>query len=146
MLSAPHAAAGAAIGALSGNVWIAVPAAVASHFVLDMVPHWQETLAPYTPTAKTYVRIPIDLTLAVAIVVLAVHWQPQQAAAIWAGAIGANLPDLDSLVVLMPDIKQGLIERFWNWHCEIQRETSSLWGILPQLIVIALSLALIKVL
>lgn len=34
-----HALTGAIIGLASGNVWVAAPAAVASHFALDVIPH-----------------------------------------------------------------------------------------------------------
>jgi hypothetical protein len=142
MLTTPHAAAGIAIGAVIANPLVVAPIAVASHFLLDSVPHWQETLAPYIPTKKTYIRVPIDIALAVGITLLAVHWQPQHAAAIWTGAIFANLPDLDSIVVLLPRLKNGIIQKYWGWHCRIQRETSSFWGLLPQALVVAASLIL----
>jgi hypothetical protein len=145
MLTTPHAAAGVAIGAIIGNPVLVIPVALASHFVLDSIPHWQETLAPYTPNKKTYVRVPLDIVLALGITVLAAHWQPQLAAAIWTGAVFANVPDLDTIVVVMPKLRKGLVAKYWNWHCKIQRETGSLWGILPQLFVIALSLILVYI-
>jgi hypothetical protein len=39
MLLVPHAAAGAALGKWFRSPWIAVPLALAIHFVLDMLPH-----------------------------------------------------------------------------------------------------------
>lgn len=143
MLTTPHAAAGIAIGAIIPNPLLAAPVAIASHFLLDMVPHWQETLAPYTPTRKTYIRIPIDITLAVGITLLAIHWQPQNTGAIWTGAIFANMPDLDSILVIVPGLNKGIVQKYWDWHCKIQRETSSLWGLVPQLALIAASLILV---
>jgi hypothetical protein len=144
MLTTPHAAAGIAIGVLVGNPAVVIPAALASHFMLDCVPHWQETLAPYNPTKKTYIRVPLDIALALGITILATRWQPHYAAAIWLGAIFANVPDLDTMVILIPKLKRGIIQKYWDWHCKIQRETSSLWGIVPQLFVIVASLALAK--
>src|SRR5665811_640253 len=101
MLTTPHAAAGIAIGAMIGNPILVIPVAIASHFVLDSIPHWQETLAPYTPNKKTYVRVPLDIAFALGITVLATHWQPQLTAAIWTGAVSANVPDLDTIVVII---------------------------------------------
>lgn len=140
MLTTPHATTGIAIGSLTGNPFIVVPLALASHFVLDAIPHWQETLAPYTPTWKTYVRVPIDICLAIGLTTLACRWQPQHVSSIWLGAIMANIPDLDSAVVLVPKLKMGVVRKYWDWHCRIQRETSSLWGLVPQVIVVALGL------
>lgn len=144
MLITPHTAAGLAIGSVVGNPLLVVPAAIASHFVLDAIPHWQETLAPYVPTKKTYVRIAVDLTLAIGITVLASHWQPQAVTNIWLGAIFANVSDLDSIVVLVPKIKRGVITQYWDWHCKIQKETASLWGLLPQLLVLGLGLMIVR--
>lgn len=145
MLTTPHTAAGVALGAAIGNPILVIPAAVVSHFLLDCVPHWQETLAPYNPTWKTYVRVPIDIALAIGAAVFAAHAAPQHAAAIWTGATAANVPDLDSLVVLVPNIKRGVIQKFWDWHCAIQRETSSLWGLVPQLAVVALAAVVVVI-
>lgn len=143
MLVSPHAAAGIAIGILVSNPIIALPAAIASHFILDTVPHWQETLAPYQPTRKTYLRIPIDIGLAVAMTILALFTQPSHAAIIVSCALAATMPDLDVLMIVFPALKKGVSKRYWDWHCVIQHETSSLAGLIPQLAVIAISLAAI---
>jgi hypothetical protein len=76
MLTTPHSVTGAMIGALLPSPLLIVPVAIGSHFILDSIPHWQETLAPYIPTKSTYIRIPIDLVLAVGLVSLIAHWQP----------------------------------------------------------------------
>lgn len=39
MLATPHLLVGALIGKLTGNYWLALPIAFASHFVLDSIPH-----------------------------------------------------------------------------------------------------------
>lgn len=134
MLTTPHAVAGATIGVLLPNPLLAIPVAVASHFVLDSIPHWQETLAPYVPTNKTYIRIPLDIALALILVSLVAHWNYQDHTLIWLCALFANIPDLDSLVVIIPRLKTGLIRKFWDWHCKIQRETSSIRGVYTQVI------------
>jgi hypothetical protein len=78
--------------------------------------------------------------LAVGFVSLIAHWQPNHMGAIWLGAVMANVPDLDVILVLIPRLKHGLIKKYWDWHCRIQLETSSLWGVLTQLVVIAVGL------
>lgn len=143
MLVAPHASAGVAIGVLVANPLVAIPAAIASHFVLDTVPHWQETLAPYQPTRKTYIRIPIDIGLAIAITAIGATIQPTHTTSIVLGALFATMPDLDVILITFPELKRGLLKLYWNWHCAIQKETSSLWGIAPQIGVILISLTTI---
>lgn len=143
MLVSPHVTAGAALGAVIGHPILVIPFAIASHFILDSVPHWQETLAPYQPTKKTFIRIPIDMAIGLAVILLAVQAQPHNALAIWVGALFASGADLDVLLVVYPKLKRGLLHRYWTWHCAIQRETSSLWGVVPQVAVMLLGLATI---
>jgi hypothetical protein len=140
MLVTPHVTTGVALGAIIGNPIVVIPVALASHFVLDSVPHWQETLAPYTPTWKTWVRMPIDFAIAGVIIALGLHLVPGHALGIWVGACFACAPDLDVLLIPYPQLKRGWIEKHWDWHCAIQRETASLWGLVPQLAVIVLGL------
>ncbi len=143
MLTTPHAAAGAAIAALIPNPIGALPLALASHYALDAIPHWQETLPPYTPTWKTWVRMPIDLALALAVTAMIAVWNPDSAVLVWACAFAANLPDLDCAVVLMPRLLRiPLIAKEWKWHARIQRETGKLYGVWPQLAVIDISLGI----
>src|SRR5689334_22534603 len=129
MLVLPHVATGAAIGALVGDPFIAVPLAIASHFILDAIPHWQETMAPYVPTWKTYLRIPIDIGLAIGLGIFALRMQPAHAPAILLGAIFASIPDLDVITIKLPRLQAGIVKRYWDWHCKIQREVTSLWGV-----------------
>ena len=137
MLITPHAVAGATIGALLPNPLLAIPVAIGSHFILDSIPHWQETLAPYTPTRKTYIRIPFDAALALGLIALITHWHPESVSLIWICAAFANAPDLDTIVIIFPHLKRGLVEKFWDFHCKIQLETSSLWGVVTQVVLVA---------
>lgn len=145
MLVSPHITAGVALGAAIGNPVIVVPLAILSHFVLDTVPHWQETLAPYHPTKKTFIRIPIDLAIGALIIWVGLAARPEHAVGILLGALFASAADLDVIVITHPHLKKGLLHKYWEWHCAIQRETSSLWGIVPQVAVIAVGLVTICV-
>jgi hypothetical protein len=143
MLTTPHATTGIALGVAISNPILVIPAAIASHFILDCIPHWQETLAPYIPTKKTYIRVPLDIALAIAITFLSLHIQPTHAAAIWTGAISANIPDIDTITIILPKLKQGIVTKYWDWHCKIQEETASLWGVVTQLAVIIFGLVIV---
>src|SRR5512138_3405914 len=72
MLETPHVAIGAAIAAKIPNPFIAIPLAFASHFAMEMVPHWNPHLVTETkkhgqPTRKSVVIIVIDVTMALAL-------------------------------------------------------------------------------
>ncbi|HEY7355504.1 MAG TPA: hypothetical protein VH590_03525 [Ktedonobacterales bacterium] len=147
MLITPHALVGAAIGLRLKHPLKVIPVAMASHFLLDMVPHWQETLAPYRPGRATWIRLPIDMGLAV----LGVTWiarsgskrQRVLASAVVVGALAGTLPDLDALACANPLLlRNGLLKRYFFWHCGIQDETSQGWGLAPQIAVSLAALAL----
>jgi hypothetical protein len=140
MLVAPHIATGVTLGIVLGEPLLVVPAAIASHFLLDSVPHWQETMAPYHPTWKTYLRIPLDLGLGLAIILFALKLQPDHSLSILLGAFFAATPDLDVITVVFPRLKTKIVTKYWDWHCKIQREVSTLTGVVTQLAVIAISL------
>ncbi|MFH0936810.1 MAG: hypothetical protein V1808_00775 [Candidatus Daviesbacteria bacterium] len=136
MLITPHAATGAAIAVLLPNPVISIPLAIASHFVLDMVPHWQETLYPYKPNKVTWIRIPIDLSLAVVLVYLVTQFHPNIAFVIWLTAFISNIPDFDSIASLIPELfRSRLFKNYWDWHAKIQRETGSYLGLVSQVII-----------
>jgi hypothetical protein len=143
MLLTPHAVMGATVGALIDKPVLALPVAIASHYLLDAVPHWQETLPPYTPHAGTWVRIPIDIGLGAGLATLIARRRPADAPRICAAAVAAVLPDVDSLLpASFRDKSIGPLGRYLRWHVDIQRETASLWGVLPQLVVALGGLAL----
>lgn len=147
MLITPHALAGAAIGLRLKQPEKAIPVALASHFILDTVPHWQETLFPYRPGRATWIRIPIDLSLAT----LGVTWMARYGSkrqrglgrSVVAGALAGTLPDLDALACASPALlRNGWLKRYFLWHCGLQEETSKRWGLLPQIAVSLVALVL----
>jgi hypothetical protein len=144
MLVTPHAVVGATMGVLV-PARFAVCTAVASHFLLDAVPHWQETLPPYTPHRGTWVRVPIDMTLAL----ILTRWIARRqvdSRKVWLAAFAGVVPDVDVLWFLAPRFlgRVGVLRRYVSWHADIQRETSRPAGIVPQLGVIALCGAILR--
>ena len=151
MLIAPHAITGAAIGVRLKHPLKVIPVAMASHFLLDMVPHWQETIYPYHPHRATWVRIPIDLLLAIlGVALIARHGRRRErglATAAVVGALAGTLPDLDALACANPLLlKNDFLSRYFTWHCGIQDETPHGWGVVTQVAVslLALTIALRK--
>lgn len=143
MLTTPHSLAGATIAVLAPNPFISIPLAIGSHFILDSIPHWQETLYPYKPSKDTWLRLPIDAALSIVLVWWIAQAHQNIVTIIWFSAFAANIPDLDSAVIFIPSIlKVRIIKTYWDWHCRIQRETSSLVGLIPQIVVCLFSLAI----
>jgi hypothetical protein len=113
-----------------------------SHFVLDVIPHWQEVMPPYTPGIRTAIRAPLDLTVAIWLLRRAMQARPHGRGGIILCALTAAGPDVDAALFVWPDLvaEGSAVYRFWRWHTRIQRETPALWGLLPQFALVAMAL------
>ena len=92
MLLTNHVLSGALIGARARGPGQAFAAGVASHFVLDAIPHWGEW-----GSKRTFLRVAVTdglVSLAVAGALVAAA-PPARRAAVLAGMAGAALPDAD---------------------------------------------------
>jgi hypothetical protein len=97
MMATPHLVAGAAIGKAVRQPWLALPLALVSHQVLDMVPHLDAhgmfgiRGAGAQPAEVAFAAL--DVLLGVTLVVWATASQPGRARMWWA-AVFALLPDI----------------------------------------------------
>ncbi len=148
MLLTPHAMVGAAIGVRLKHPLKVIPVAILSHFLLDTIPHWQETLAPYRPGPATWIRLPLDALLALWGVAWIVRSSQRRggkvlAASAIVGAVAGVVPDMDALACANPLLlKNGFLSRYFAWHCGIQDETPHGWGVVTQVTVSLLALAI----
>jgi hypothetical protein len=87
-----HVVSGALIGALARRPRSAFVAGVASHFVLDAVPHWGKW-----GSRRRFLRVAVrdGLVSLAAVGVFAALSPPYRRLAVLAGMAGAALPDLD---------------------------------------------------
>src|SRR5215831_4343927 len=107
MLLTPHAIVGAVIGVCLKHPLKVIPVAILSHFLLDTIPHWQETLAPYRPGLATWVRLPLDALLALCGVAWIIRRSQQRggkalAASAIVGTLAGLAPDVDALACANP--------------------------------------------
>jgi hypothetical protein len=97
VMATPHLLTGAAIGrSLHRRPWLALPAAFASHFVLDATPHLDSNDLYGSATGWTVPEVGIavaDLILGCLVVVLLVRGRPWRTMALW-GAFFAMVIDL----------------------------------------------------
>jgi trigger factor len=82
MTATNHALTGAAIGLLVGNPLIAIPLAIASHFICDIIPHFgsQDSSVSWIGSKPFKIYLVIDALICFALVVLLyashpLHWQ-----------------------------------------------------------------------
>ena len=92
MLVTNHVLSGALIGSLSRRPAVAFAAGVASHFVLDAVPHWGEWAS-----RSHFLRVAVadGLTGLAVIGLFTAVTPPSRRLAVVAGMAGAALPDID---------------------------------------------------
>ena len=119
MLLTNHVLSGALIGALSRRPLPAFAAGVASHFVLDAMPHWGQWRSRRRFLA---VAVPDGLISLAAMGTFAAVSPPDRRLAVLAGMTGAALPDLDKPTKLWLgwSLWPGPVNRF---HMGIQRES-----------------------
>lgn len=144
MLLTPHVVVGAAIGSQIRDPYITGAISFGSHFVLDKIPHWQETLYPYTPTKKTWIRIFIEVIF----VLIFIYFLAKRGLLntnVIVGMVASILPDIDSFAIINKKLMGNkFVKAYFDWHSKIQNETSKFYGVLTQLAIIALGLIIIS--
>lgn len=144
MLESPHAAVGAAIATKIPNPIISIPLVLASHFLLDRVPHWNPH--SYTETQK-YGRITKKTTIfSIADVAVALgigfwfagrvmpNWQ--HALVILVVTFFSVLPDVAKAPYFLLAKRKGILKRYVDFERSLQVETNFVVGMSVQLIVI----------
>lgn len=135
---------GAAIATKIPNPLIAIPLAFASHFVLEMVPHWNPHLNTETqkygrPTQKSTILVIIDCSLAlIGGIFIAYQALPDTAHAltILLASLASILPDLIEAPYFFLKAKNKIIEKWINLQKSIQNDTSVVPGLLTQYLTI----------
>jgi hypothetical protein len=115
-----HVLSGALIGALARRPAAAFAAGVASHFVLDAVPHWGDWGSTHR---FLRVAVPDGLASLALMGAFAAAAPPERRLAVVAGMAGAALPDLDKPTTLWFGWSPfpAAVDRF---HAGIQREAA----------------------
>lgn len=139
-----HVASGAAISTLIPNPIVAVPVAFASHFVIDAIPHWQDVLKGEIFTRRTKIVSSIDVALAVSVVLIMLLTTSHDY--LLYGIVAGTIIETD--VVVYPFCEKRGWKKPWpklisKLHGVVQNETRSLWGLLPQAAIFALSLLIV---
>jgi len=144
MLETPHVALGAAIAIKVGNPYLAIPLALASHFLLEKVPHWNPHLNTEMKkhghlTNKTKLIIALDTTLALGLgIIVALKALPNSSLSILviASSFASIIPDLLESPYFIFGVRNKYIQRWIALQKKIQIDTTPFWGILTQVVVL----------
>ena len=152
MLETPHAALGIAIAVAVPNPSVAIPLAFASHFILDMVPHWNPHINTEMKkygklTNRTFLIIGLDL-VATAILTGFVAYKALPNSSLFYSVL------ISSFVSILPDIAEGpyflfgwrnkYLDVILRFQRSIQVNANIFWGLLTQILVILGSLYIIS--
>lgn len=151
MLETPHVLVGAAIGTTVANPYLALPISLASHFVLDKVPHWNPHLNTDLEKSgrvsrKNTLFVIADASLALLSgTMIASLGLPDKRAFVFVllSCLVAVLPDVVEAPHYFLNLRNKHITRFIKWQKSIQNDTGFFWGITTQIFVIFASLLVV---
>ncbi|OGY08801.1 MAG: hypothetical protein A2782_02330 [Candidatus Blackburnbacteria bacterium RIFCSPHIGHO2_01_FULL_43_15b] len=130
----PHVLAGALIGSYVQNSILAFVLGVASHPLIDFIPHWDLPVLSPNRKLRFAVWIFILIELVVACIVLFNLYRLANMSAFWA-ALGGVLWDLEYPIRILFKIKKG----FHPYPGVLHNKTTFKKGVLAQAIVLLLS-------
>lgn len=141
MLETPHVLVGAAIATKIPNPLISLPLAFASHFVLDMVPHWNPHLNTELKkyghvTKKSTVIVAIDVTVSLVLgsfIALSFSGDSTQMLTIFLGGFAGVLPDVVEGPYFFLKWKNQLVHKWLMFQKSIQVDTTVVPGLITQL-------------
>jgi hypothetical protein len=137
---------GAIVVKTFSNPVIGLPLALLSHFILDIIPHWDGG-APQPPYREksTILKTGLDLLLG-ALVIYFLTRHNQNQAYLFLGATVAIFPDLAQglIVSLNYFLKKNYLSGYLDFHARIQRRLTFIPGLLVTGSVIIISLFLMS--
>lgn len=149
MLQTPHVVVGTAIAIKIGNPYLAIPLALASHFVLDRVPHWNphtytEAMKFGIPKKQTIALTLVDIAAALALgLTIALKFMPDygRVLIIILAAFASVAPDIAKYpFFLFKGTRKGLYKKYVDWERSMQTDVSLYFGVFTQLAIIAIGL------
>lgn len=148
MIELPHTIVGAAIATKIGNPYLALPIALASHFILDLTPHWNphlnKELKEFGKVTKlTTYTIVIDVFLSlIAGFLIAGKTLPDTGKflIVIAGCFLAVLPDVAEGPYFFFTKKSGWVKKLVGFQSKLQFNVPIVPGLISQALVIAAAL------
>ena len=141
MLETPHVALGLAIAVAIPNPLISIPLAFASHFALDMVPHWNPHINTEMKkygklTNPTLFIIAVDLALALVLTIFVAKTNPY----IYMASFMSILPDIAEGPYFLFGWRNKYLDIVLRFQRSIQANANIFWGLTTQILTIITSL------
>jgi hypothetical protein len=136
MLLLSHVVTGAVIGQKIGNPWLGSSLALASHFILDWIPHWSYDV-PDRFDLREFLKMMPDIIASAIIYLTFLFSFPDQWLTITLGVAFAILPDFITLTYYLPGVR-NIFKKFNAWHGRLQVHDERILGLLTQVVYISL--------
>lgn len=142
MVELPHTIVGAAIAVKIGNPALALPLAFASHFVLDMLPHWnpqisseKRILGELRPKTKKVIAIDVVVSLIVGtLIATSVLPDVRHFVVVLLGAFFAVLPDVLEGPYFFFNQQNRFISTLLKFQQSLQFKVPFIPGVLTQVL------------
>jgi hypothetical protein len=139
-----HAIAGCLIGNYFNSVLLVIILAIISHFLLDIIPHWDgfsnkilfETKGRVDISKKIVYLEVFDSLIALALIAYFILLIPSKSIMILIGSIASLSPDIIKLGFLTPLKKNKFYMSYLQFHSKIQKEIDWKLGVFIQIIVL----------
>ncbi len=143
MIITPHMLVGTAIGIHSNNIGMAFLFGLISHYLIDLLPHWEYLDEIKINRRKDLIKILLDFILGLLVVLFLIWNQPEKMIIVGFAIFGSLLPDF--LIFGYKTFGTKVLKIHYNFHYKIHYfKYLSFWAGLPAtLIVIIVSLFLI---
>lgn len=125
MTATNHVLAGALIASYVHNPWVAIPVAVASHFAMDAMPHFDAPVNVDRDAKKFFLWLMPDFAMASSILVTLFLLQPSNVWLLLACGVAAASPDLMWLYyqILAKNKDRSKWPRLVKFHANVQKYT-----------------------
>lgn len=144
MLETPHVLIGAVIATAIPNPAVALPLALVSHFVTDYIPHWNphintelKATGKISTRSKLIILLDAGLALMLGTYIAATRGNFIM---IMLACFLAVLPDVAEIPYYFLGMKIGWVDKLIVWQRNHQWNVKPVWGILSQVIIVAVCL------
>lgn len=145
MLSTTHSLTSALIVSRISSPIISFPLTLICHYLMDTIPHWDTGSGlSYGAKPKKWAFIHTLVDLAVAAVVVFFLFQIGKTLSIklWLGVLVGISPDIVEAPALFLDYRPPPINWLEKFHNKFHRRWQFPWGLIPQIIIIAIILSI----
>lgn len=147
MTATGHAVIGTVIAAKIGNPALAIPIALLSHVAADIFPHWDSgTHMKSKSNKRMFVESAVDVLIGFAVSYAIIFFLFPQTNLIYAFFMILVSQSIDWLTVLYTIFGIKLFKWFYNFQSSINGKLDKPWGIINQVAVLILIVALGKLL